>query len=156
MKSQGRIPSAFPDDKSLGAKDRCSTPPQVVPRKSATDSKRPQQPGLDVFASREQVTPPSLERGVGTVENKASSPGTPSVLCTNPQSMYATKRGHSSLEALVRKVPVPKLPGATGTSKMPVSDQEKSVPPLSQPVEKSGGQALSINDAEGDHACPHN
>ena len=42
------------------------------------------------------------------------------------QGTTPTKRAHSSFEALRKKVPVPKLPGASDIHKMPISQSKKT------------------------------
>ena len=140
--------SLLSDDRSLGANERCVTPSQTVLRKSAADSKGPHQSATSI----ERTTPLSAEGGTDTSNYKAGPSEPPSDLRVSPQSTHATKRGHSSLESLVRKVPVPKLPGAPDIGKNLLVEPKEDVPLMNHPIEKPGGQASVINEAGGNLA----
>ena len=82
---------------------------------------------------------------------KASPIDPPSDHYVNPQSTTSTKRGHSALEALVRKVPVPKC-------KIPAGKQENNEPLASQHEEQleeqSRGQTSATDVGKSNSILP--
>ena len=114
------------------AKARRSSLLQDTKRKSTIDSKRLQQ----VETNLEQATPPAAVREAGAAVYEVSPLDPPTDHDANPQCAATAKRGLSSLEALVRKVPVPKLPGADNRYKTLAGRLEENLVLSSQPIEQ--------------------
>ena len=114
------------------AKARRSSPLQSAKQKSTIGSKRLQQ----VATSPQQTTPPATVREDGAATYEISPLDSPADNYASPQGTAIAKRGHSSLEALVRKVPVPKLPGAFDTHKTLTGKLEKNSLLDNQPTEQ--------------------
>ena len=114
------------------AKARRSSLLQDTKQKSTIDSKRLQQ----VETNLEQATPPAAVREAGAALYEVSPLDPPTDHDANPQCAATAKRGLSSLEALVRKVPVPKLPGADNRYKTLAGRLEDNLVPSSQPIEQ--------------------
>ena len=153
--SVARFDNATKENTPSDAKTRRSSSLLCAKQKPVLDSKQIQQ----VATSREQTTPPAPVREAGTAVYKVSPLDPLSDHDANPQGTATTKRGLSPLEALVRKVPVPKLPGTVNTCKVPTDKLEQTMLLTSQPneqfeeqfKEQGRGQIPDANSGKNDN-----
>ena len=104
-------------------KARPTSKVQSAERKCPVAGRQTQQ----VTISPQQVTSPVAGDNEDITKYETSPIQSSSGYHSRLQGTTPAKRAHSSLEALKRKVPVPKLPGASDTRKMPISKSEKTV-----------------------------
>ena len=104
-------------------KERATSKVQSTERKCPVVGRQTQQ----VTISPQQVTSPVAGDNEDITKYETSHIQSSSDYHGRLQGTTPAKRAHSSIEALKKKVPVPKLPGASDIHKMPTSQSEKTV-----------------------------
>ena len=103
-------------------KENATSKVQSTEQKCPTVGRQTQQ----VIVSPQRVTSPAAGDIQGIAKYEICHIHSSSEHHSRLQGTTPTKRAHSSFEALRKKVPVPKLPGASDIHKMPISQSEKT------------------------------